>query len=263
MNTASTDNSLSIVDSFQRYFSVELAQTSQQKRDVYAVRYRVYCEEFEYERLDAFPEQLEQDEYDEDSLHCLIVHKEKQIPAGCVRLVPARGNWHEAPLPFEKHCFDCIDQDFVNNLRLDRNKVCEISRLAVDGVFRRRSGETLTRFGELNGLDFTQAEQRTFSLIAVAAFLAATALTDLSGRTDVFAMMEPFLPRMLKKSGINFERAGADTHYHGIRAPYFIKTQWALDNMKTDLKTLYDWIYVETAKSYANVDFSRFKDQAF
>ena len=68
------------------------------------------------------------------------------------------------------------------------------------------------------------------------------ALTELAGRTNVFAMMEPFLPRMLERSGIRFQRAGADTDYHGIRAPYFVRTQDAVANMRPELTELYQSI---------------------
>ena len=80
-------------------------------------------------------------------------------------------------------------------------------------------------------------------MIAIAAFLAATALTNISGKTNIFAMMEPFLPRLMKRSGIIFKKAGFDTNYRGIRAPYFIQTPSILNNMQADLKELYDWIY--------------------
>ena len=242
---------LTLVQSFQQYFTIELAKTEEQKRKVYGVRYRVYCDEFKYESIDQYPDKEEKDEYDDFSLHCLIIHKETGKPAGCVRLVPsAREKEENALLPFEAHCPESINTEFVEKLDLPRESVCEISRLAVDGLFRRRTGEELTRFGELTGLNFSKQEQRTFSLIAVAAFLAATALTDISYKTNVFAMMEPFLPRLLKRSGIVFQKAGYDVDYRGIRAPYFIQTQSALDNMRGDLKELYDWIAMQIAKSY-------------
>ena len=241
---------ISLIENFQQYFSVEFAHTIEQKQEVYGVRYRVYCDEFEYESTALFPDQLETDEFDDISLHCLIVHKSSGKSAGCVRLVPALG---ENPLPLEKHCAESLDTEFISSLNLARNTVCEISRLAVDRLFRRRTGEELTRFGELTGLDCSQKEQRTFSIIAVAAFLASTALTDLSGRTNVFAMMEPFLPRMLKRSGINFQKAGEDMDYRGIRSAYFIRTQSALENMNPDLKSLYNWIYAQITEPFQKI----------
>ena len=242
-----------LADTFLRYFTVELAITERQKRAIYHIRYRVYCEEFGYEPLDRFPDQLERDEYDDHSLSCLITHKSSGIPAGCVRLVPALEG---VPLPLEKYCEKSLDRAWLEGLGLERSTMCEISRLAVDGAFRRRAGEAATRFGEVEALGCSLHERRTFSVIAVAAFLAATALTEVSGRTNALAMMEPFLPRLLKRSGILFRRAGEDIEYHGLRAPFFNTTQDVLENMRPDLKELYDIIHASVARDYVGHEFA-------
>ncbi len=236
-----------LTENFLRYFDVHLAVTEEQKRNVYRIRYRVYCQEFGYEPIENFPDGLERDEYDDHSLSCLITHRSSGIPAGCVRLVPALD--HE-PLPLEKYCLEALDRRFIDGLGVPRSRLCEISRLAVDGAFRRRAGETATRFGEVDALDCSRQERRTFSIIAVAAFLASTALTEVSGRTNVLAMMEPFLPRLLKRSGIFFQRAGRDIEYHGLRAPFFITTESALRTMRPDLRELYDAILSSVRADY-------------
>jgi N-acyl amino acid synthase of PEP-CTERM/exosortase system len=238
-------------ENFLRYFDVSFAGTKAQKSEVFGIRYNVYCEEFGYEPASAFPDHEEIDEYDEYSLHALVTHKGSGLAAGCVRLVSPTGANGMNPLPFEKNCAKSLDRAFIDSLDIDRNTMCEISRLAVDGAFRRRAGERITRYGEVEGLDCTQQERRTFSVIAVACFLAATALTEMSRRTNVFAMMEPFLPRLLKRSGIEFQRSGEDIDYHGVRAPYFITTQSALDNMRPDLKELYTEIYQRVSEDYS------------
>ncbi|MCK9606009.1 MAG: PEP-CTERM/exosortase system-associated acyltransferase [Methylomonas sp.] len=236
------ESNLSLVEGFQKHFKVELAITETQRTQVYGVRYRVYCEEFKYEATDLFPDCLEKDEYDQVSRHCLVIHRRTDTPAGCVRLVPALGDTVNAPLPLEKFCNSSLDHNQIDKFELERSSVCEISRLAVDGAFRRRTGESLTRFGEIRSLNFSDQEQRSCSLIAVACFLAATAMTEVDNRTNVFAMMEPFLPRLMHRSGIDFQRVGKDVFYHGIRAPYFITTQSVLENMHPDLFDLYQWI---------------------
>jgi len=239
-----------LADNFLRYFNVAYASTNAQKSEVYGIRYSVYCDEFKYEPAHLFPNHEEKDEFDDNSLHAYIIHKASGIPAGCVRLVLPTGVGGLDALPFEKNCKDSLDQEYISGLNLERSSVCEISRLAVDGTFRRRAGEKITRYGEVEGLDCTNQERRTFSLIAVACFLASTALTEITNRTNVFAMMEPFLPRLLKRSGIEFTRAGADIDYHGLRAPYFITTQSALTNMRSDLKELYTEIHSRILQDY-------------
>jgi N-acyl amino acid synthase of PEP-CTERM/exosortase system len=233
----------SISANFDRYFSVRLVKTAVDLRLAQGIRYRVYCEEFGYENPDDCPGELESDEYDERSVHALVMHRESGKAAACVRMVPSLHDTAGDQLPFEKFCGDSVDAEFVKSLELDRSTVCEISRLAVDGTFRRRGPqERLTRFGHVEQMDFSAQERRTLPLIAVSAFLAATAITDHTRYTNVFAMMEPFLPRLMARSGIHFQRAGRDIEYHGKRAPYFTTTQSALETMNSHLRELYDVI---------------------
>lgn len=229
----------SIADNFDRFFRVEIANKPQLLDKVQYVRYRVYCEEFGFEAVEDCPGEREKDIYDLQSTHCLITHLPSGDPAGCVRMVPTLAEQPDSLLPFEKFCGSSLDSELLDELALDRTTICEISRLAVDRNFRRRSGEHQTRFGSPTHLGFSEEEKRTLPFIAVSAYLAATALTERSGRTNVFAMMEPFLPRLLNRAGIRFTRVGQDIDYHGLRAPYFIKTQSALEGMSQELKDLF------------------------
>ncbi|WP_201349447.1 PEP-CTERM/exosortase system-associated acyltransferase [Neptunomonas japonica] len=240
-----------LANNFQEYFTVNLAFNNELKKESFRTRFNVYCREFNYEPAEHFPNEEETDEFDSISLHCLIKHKASGKTAGCVRLVPTNVNDPQSLLPFEKHCGESLDSEFIDRLNLDRNEICEISRLAVDGAFRRRANETTDRYGNAQQFQFTDEERRYFPLIAVSAFLASTSLTALSGRTSVFAMMEPFLPRLLKRSGIVFKKAGEDIDYHGIRAPYFIRTESAVENMKPELKELYNAIHNSISQDYA------------
>jgi N-acyl amino acid synthase of PEP-CTERM/exosortase system len=237
----------SLTDSFQQYFFAELASTPEQQRDSYRVRYRVYCEEFEYESAENCAGRLEVDEFDEHSYHCIIRHRSTERAAGCVRLVALD---KDRLMPIEKYCLDSISPEYKRILEDDRQKVCEISRLAVDGAFRRRLGETCTRWGKPAAIDVSRREQRTFSLIAVAAFLGAAALSDITGRTRTFAMMEPFLPRLLQRSGIKAYAAGSEVDYHGIRAAYFMSTEEAVAGMKPELRQLYSAVHENLLRSY-------------
>ena len=99
-----TSENQTLVENFENYFSVDFAVTPEQKRKVFSIRYRVYCDEFQYESPENFPDKQEFDEFDDHSLHCLITHKQSEIPAGCVRLVPTTGSKSDNLLPFEKHC---------------------------------------------------------------------------------------------------------------------------------------------------------------
>lgn len=227
-----------LLDTFMQHFSVELALSSVQKQEIYRIRYRVYCKEFKFESVEQFPDRQESDEYDSVARHCLIRHRRTGQPAGCVRLVPAT----EMLLPVEKYCASVLDRERVEPWLEDRNRLCELSRLAVDSAFRQRDGESLSRVGDVLPIKFTPQEIRSCSLISVALILTGVALTEKEQRPNIFAVMEPFMPRMMDRVGIRFQRVGKEIDYHGIRAPYCITTQLMLDGMLPEYRDLYQWI---------------------
>lgn len=229
---------------FHEYFDIGLASTPEDLAKTYRVRYRVYCDEFEFLPKEENPDELETDEYDAFSHTCLIVHRRSAMPAACVRVVPAVDASGAAyPLPYELLGREVLDNEFHDALEVPRPKLVEISRLAVDGAFRRRQGEKETRFGEIEALSIDSAERRTFGLLSVAAFLASSAVMDAKNYVGAFAMMEPFLPRLMNRSGINFKKVGQDIDYHGIRAPYYVLLADALTSMHPDLRDFYQSIY--------------------
>ncbi len=229
---------------FHEYFKIGMARTQVDLDKTYRIRYRVYCDEFGFLPAENYPGGLESDEYDSFSHTCLITHRLSNMPAACVRLVPAvNDSGSTYPLPYELLGPDVLDEEFHRQLEVPRDKIAEISRLAVDGAFRRRTGEAETRFGEIDALDIDSMEKRTFGLISVAAFLASCAMGELCKFTAGFAMMEPFLPRLMVRSGIHFTKVGADIDYHGLRAPYYVQLNSVLQTMHPDLRLFYKSVY--------------------
>ena len=228
-----------IAEQFQRYFSVTPATTTALKHEIYKLRYEVYCKEFNYEPVENFPDSMEHDEYDSYALNVLVQHKSSGLAAGCTRLITTDPANTDAPLPIEKYCRDSLNIDYLNGLNLSRQSICEASRLSVARNFRRRPGESKTRYGCLESLGFSLHEQRTFPLISVSISLATTALTELTAHPFMFAMMEPSLPRLLHRIGYNFKQVGDITDYHGKRAAYLQETNAVLQNLKPELRDLY------------------------
>lgn len=230
---------------FAQFFELSLALTDEQKADVYRVRYSVYCEEFGYEDPKAFLDEMETDAFDDQSIHCLVTHKSTGLPAGCVRLVTVEDSTR---MPMEDHCEGSLDTEFFNHFESRRGSMAEISRLAVEGQFRRRRGEKATRFGDTDSLHFAAREKRTFSLIAVSLFLAASAAADLMRRKDCFAIMEPFLPTILRRTGVTVKRVGEDFDYKGVRAPYYLNIDEAIRNAPDELRLCYEVVRSQFAE---------------
>ncbi|MFK7829073.1 MAG: PEP-CTERM/exosortase system-associated acyltransferase [Congregibacter sp.] len=222
---------------FAQYFELSLALTEEDKAAVYAIRYNVYCEEFGYEDPKFFEDGKEHDEFDGQSVHCLVTHKSTGVPAGCVRLVLAKDG---EMMPFENHCRESVQPDVLARLASDRGTMAEISRLAVDGRFRRRRGEKSSRYGDPEAMRFDVLERRTFPLIAVSLFLAAAAVADLRQRPGCFAIMEPFLPAILSRTGVHVQRVGEDFDFRGTRAPYFLQIDEAIRDAPAELLMCFD-----------------------
>ena len=63
-------------------------------------------------------------------------------------------------------------------------------------------------------------------------------------------MVEPFIPTMLWEGGIPFYKIGREMNYHGLRAPYYTRTENTLVNMKPELRDLYQVVFTALAPSF-------------
>ncbi|MEH6567745.1 MAG: PEP-CTERM/exosortase system-associated acyltransferase [Halioglobus sp.] len=237
----------SIADDFLDYFEVNLSTTQRQREEFARMRYKVYCTEFGFENAADFPQGQEVDEFDDYSYHCLLTHKRSGTTAGGVRLVCAS---ETDVLPLQKYCLNSVYTDYAEPLLIGQDSICEFSRLTVDTAFRRRRGEGYTNVGEYDAFACSHQERRTFSLIGVAAFISAIALADLTNRPKIYGMMESNVPRLLRRSGLLVQQAGDFMDYHGQRAPYYLSTELALSNMRSELLDLYYAIHHDLSENF-------------
>jgi N-acyl amino acid synthase of PEP-CTERM/exosortase system len=239
---------LTFAGQFDKYFTVKQAISQQDKEDVYRMRHRVYCEEFQFETKEQDTDGMETDEYDEHAVHNLIIHRETNQPAASVRLIPAM----ETQLPFEKHGSNHLNCDQISELSPQRDRMCELSRLTVDANFRRRLKESESPSGLSNDEGFFSEERRLFPLIGVATYFSAIILGNLTQQSNIFAMMDPYLPRLLKYNGIHSERVGEDINYHGLRTPCYINGSAVYENIiGLELQSLYAVVAQMIASSMA------------
>ena len=237
-----TNNELA--ENFKRYFFIRRAVSPEMKSLAFQIRYRVYCEELEFEDQSAFPDKQERDICDNYSDHFLIYHRgSSEQVAGTVRLVSPQTS--EQKLPIELHCFSSVDPSKVDLNHLQQGEYCELSRLAVTDQFRRRKGE--------KGQPFVVEDSRgrfgfpNFPYIAVGLYMAAAASCDARGMGTVIVMMEPRLARHLSRFGILFEQIGDVIEFHGKRAPYQISLDIFFANIKPPIRALYDHVAAEVA----------------
>lgn len=235
-----------LVEAFHHFFQVTLADTDDLKQIVYRLRYQVYCRELHFEREEDCPGGLESDDFDGRSLHCLIRHRNSNQYAGCVRLVRTDPANPESLLPFEKFCANSIHKDIVDPSSLDREKIGEISRLAVTADFRKRRGESQSPYGITKSPENSHPpNQRRFPSIPIGLYLAISAVGLLEGLDAVFAMMEPRLARHLRHFGIGFAQVGPVVDYHGERAPFYLTRDSLFESLRPEFRQLLDYLQEE------------------
>lgn len=237
--SASESAAVRVVDLFHHYFEIIPADTEALKREVYKLRYQVYCLETGFEstedcRCEMDPEgcpvYLELDEFDERSAHYLIRHKPSNLYAATTRLILPNADALDAPFPMEVHCQ--LRERITESDR--RKRLGETSRYAISKDFKRRVGEsgTLAGVSDKTIVREYDGQRKTLPHLSMALVACLMRASRLHGIKYWYAVMEPALFRMLQRFGINFTEIGSPVDYHGLRVPCMI----ALDEMLPSVK---------------------------
>lgn len=218
---------------FRKHFEFKIAKNAQEMREVKKLRYEVFIKEMKY-GLESDPyHETESDKFDENSIHCLIRHRRTGMTAGYLRLITTEANETNGlkilPIESEYHAEFYSDELKPSSFSLDT--VCEASRLAISKIFRTPS--------IYNNMDFTDIEKSHFPMIIASLFACSYALADLRKRTNMFAIMEPSLPRLLSLSGFKFKKIGKEITIFGKRNPYHINRKLAESGARNEIITLY------------------------
>ena len=252
------EDTQSLVKLFNQYFDLTLAKNKHQLESVYRIRGDVYCKEFQFEPIENCPGGLEQDDYDESAIHCLITLRESQFPAGCIRIIFNVEHDPLFELPFEKHCSQSLlDHDFHPE-NLERSDIAELSRFAVHPLFRRTTWNKALLGNQRKSCTFSKNESNVFPLLSTVLALAPINIVETLERQHCYAMMEPRLSRLLKRVGIEFTQVGEIIDYHGLRAAFHITRESGLRNLKKSVIELYHYVTECIDYELNQVDLHRF-----
>lgn len=183
--------------------------------EVYKLRYKVYCEEWGFERPEDHPGGVERDDFDAHSVHFVAIRKEDRKLIGTTRII-----FHsKLGFPIEEHCH-------INGAILKSNKAHwgEISRLAVSKELRKRANDNSIYKNEdplIHDMNSPFQEKRKFeNQIVIGLYRCIYRESLESGLTHLYAVMAKGLFLLLSRIGISFVQAGPGIEYHGIRTPY-------------------------------------------
>lgn len=247
--TGQASESDELVRSFAAYFQIVPAFTAELRKEVFQIRYQVYAEELGWEDTGNFPAGLERDSYDERSKHCLLRHIPTGEFIGCVRSVLPSAGGRTEKLPLE----DSFGVDFVASHSLceglHRERVTEISRIAVLSSFRHRPGEKNRPNTDIETPQVdSKQERRRFPHIALGLYLAAGAMGIAEDMDAALAMMEPKLARRLRIFGIKFQQLADPIEHRGLRAPFLVSHDSFLCDLAPPMASLLRHIQTSIAE---------------
>jgi N-acyl amino acid synthase of PEP-CTERM/exosortase system len=231
--------------SFSRYFQIVPAWTEDLKEEAYRIRHQVYCEDLGWEPVRS--DRRETDAYDAHSLHLLIRAVAVDSYIGCVRLIHTDPEGPDQPLPFEKACVDALDRNIFDPSRLPREKIAEVSRLAIIAPYRRRKGEG-DRAVSQEQEDFGTPEQPRFPYAPVALYLAALELARLQGVYTLFTLTERRLASHFGRLGAKITAIGAPVEHRGARIPSMMDVDGIIGSMPLVFRPLYHVIADEVGR---------------
>jgi len=232
-------NYLNLGRAFKKYFEIVPAYTETLKHEVFAIRHQVYCEELKFE-----PEKqnrLETDECDSHALHLLIRDIQTGEFIGCTRLILAHSENKDFILPVEDNCTLSANASRIDFPNLPRQRIAEVSRLAVIKKYRRRLGDQNKPIN-ISKSDFGSLFKPRFPYIPVGLFIGTIELARLHGITHILMLTEKRLALHFRKLGANVEFIGEPIEHRGKRIPSIIDINDVIKNMRWIFRPLYKTI---------------------
>lgn len=205
---------------------------------IFKLRYRTYCLECEFLSADRYPDKLESDEYDADSVHFSTSdHFHKLL--GTVRLVLGK---EARPFPLE---INCKFNDSFSSPGYD--KIAEISRLIINSSLRRRHNDHLhgntSRDPQQNSSLVAIKKYNSNQILLFALYRAIVECCMQKGITFLYAAMEKSLARSLQRTGFVFIPIGPEAEYYGRVTPYILDLSQLEKNIAHRDPELAKWVF--------------------
>ena len=186
----------------------------------YRLRYQVYCIERQFLRVEDYPDGLERDTFDRDSIHVGAVDTDGKV-AGTARLVTP----NSAGFPLFHHCTLFPDETTLDDAG---NLVVEVSRVSISRHYTRRRddppfGQCGVPQAEPAAAVTATAERRRrrsepFLTLLQAIIYGAKSV----GATHLLGATDAALHRWLVHFGFPYRLAGPEVDYYGPVAPHIM-----------------------------------------
>jgi N-acyl amino acid synthase of PEP-CTERM/exosortase system len=239
----------SLRDTFGTRFEIVPALSAALRDEAFRIRHQVYCEDLNFEAPRSDGREI--DEYDAHSIQLLIRHVSTGEYIGCARVIRPNPLDPLVSLPFERTCEDALDRSMVDPRALPRDKIAEVSRLAVISRYRRRKGEAPKPF-PVSEEDFGSQNQPRFPYILVGMYLGVVAVSIYHAIDNLFVLTEPRLAQHFFRLGIEIKQIGDPVEHRGIRIPSVIRLDKMVEGLNRFVKPLYVAVSEGVRRAYTN-----------
>ena len=185
---------------------------------IYRLRFQVYCHECHFIKAEDYPNEMEQDGYDAQSVHFAAMDKHGDMIGTMRMILPG-----DLPLPIERHCPDLpIAKDPLPGMGYT-----EISRLVISKQMRRRRDDGMyyePRVEDERGVNAQKQEYlRRAKPMAFGLYREMYHESKRLGINYWYALMEKSLWLLLRIHGFRFECLGPELDVYGPVCPYLGK----------------------------------------
>ena len=239
-------------------FTFNVITDERELKEIYRLRYKIFCLEWGFEKAENYESGILKDIYDDSAVNFAARdHTDKIV--GAIRMIL----YSENGFPIEKYC-----ELTGNQQEIPREKIAEISRLAIHRDFRRRAEdkyiygpdeerrsignfnfsanylnsrrfEDRHRFKNVSSrAGFAQTERRRRHEIFIGLYKAVYQESKRRQLSCWYAVMTKGIVNLLDKFGLKFNAIGDPVDYHGIRTPYFgeiNKMEQEMSNIDSEL----------------------------
>lgn len=235
----------SMIHLFHQHFQIVLANTPQLQQEVFRLRYRVVCQEVGAEPKERHSEGMEQDIYDQQSVHCLLWHRASQRYAGCVRLILA-APFFDATLPLTQ-----LGRVPSLSSRSLPSYVGELSRLIVALEFRQRSSQLSRNERSTGECDSARVEERAYPLIVPGLYLAAIGMALDLGLDAMYALMPLRLVTYLQKFGMQLRQVEMPDEGGGQSRVFEVSREAIISSINASTYEVFQQLCSDIRKSWS------------
>lgn len=220
-----------LVAAFNEYFEVISVDSPELLQEVFRLRHQALCVQRQFPDFEAsnFPEGMEKDNDDENSIHILLRHRSSGKFVGTARLILFNPLYPNKPFPIEAHTK--FDHALIDIRKLSRRHTAEISRFTILNRFPHRNNKHRGSMIGTNADISSTNHRRRFPHPMLGLIVGVIRMCAEHNVIQLFAVMDPALNRLLGHYGLHLDPIGPPVNYHGLRQPYYVDLIKVLNRM--------------------------------